>query len=282
MPDTYIIRGSCPDKAGIVSAISTCLYQHGLNIEEAAQFNDKYSGHFFFRIMFSTEGKPLPAAFREAFGKIADGLTMDWGLYPTTEKVRTLLLVSKSDHCLNDLLYRWQNNLLPIEITAVISNHDNNRTQVESKGLPFHHLPVTTETRAEQEASIARIYSETRSELMVLARYMQVLSNEMSKAFSGRAINIHHSFLPGFKGAKPYHQAYHRGVKMIGATAHFVTSDLDEGPIIEQDISRITHAQGPDKLQIIGQDIESHVLASAILSYAERRIFLHGNRTIIL
>lgn len=279
---TYILRGSCLDKAGIVAAITTCLYTHGMNIEEAAQFNDKHSGHFFFRIVFSTEGKPLPTDFENAFTDIATGLEMDWGLYPTTEKVRTLLLVSKSDHCLNDLLYRWQTGLLPIDITAVISNHTNNRATVESKGLRFIHLPVRNDDRAEQEAAITQIYAETHSEVMVLARYMQVLSDEMSRHYAGCAINIHHSFLPSFKGAKPYHQAYNRGVKIIGATAHFVTSDLDEGPIIEQDVTRITHAESPEKLQIIGQDIESRVLASALRNYAERRIFLHDNRTIIL
>ncbi|MFA7275418.1 MAG: formyltetrahydrofolate deformylase [Pseudobdellovibrionaceae bacterium] len=276
---TYILRGACPDAAGIVSKISTCLFDHGLNIEDAAQFNDKLSGHFFFRIECSGA---LPESFRTTFAQIAQTLQMEWSLTPADRRVKTLLLVSKSDHCLNDLLYRVRNDLLPVEITAVISNHEDNRHAVEREQLRYIYLPVDAHTRDDQEQKIAAIIEETGSELIVLARYMQVLSKDMSGKYAGRLINIHHSFLPGFKGAKPYHQAYNRGVKIIGATAHFVTSDLDEGPIIDQDVTRITHAQTPDKLQIIGQDIESRVLASAIQSYAERRIFLHDARTIIL
>lgn len=279
---TFIIRGSCLDAPGIVSRITTCLYTNGMNIEEAAQFNDQLSEYFFFRIVFSSKTDSTPPAFLKEFADIADSLKMDWGCHASDEKVRTLLLVSKSDHCLTDILYRWKNKLLPIEITGVISNHDNNREQVEDHGLDFHYLPVNADNRTAQEAAISKIYEDTQSELIVLARYMQVLSDGMSRAYEGHAINIHHSFLPGFKGAKPYHQAYERGVKIIGATAHFVTSDLDEGPIIEQDVVRITHAQSPDKLQIIGQDIESRVLLAAMQYYTERRIFLHGHRTIIL
>ena len=278
----FIIRGSCRDVAGIVSQITTCLYDYGMNIEEAAQFNDKLSGHFFFRIVFSSKTGAVPQAFSQAFAAIASPLKMEWSCHRCDEKVRTLLLVSKSDHCLNDILYRWQNKLLPIEITGVLSNHDNNRAQIEQHGLPFHYLPVNAENRPAQEASIEQIMADTKTELTVLARYMQVLSSRMSDRYAGQIINIHHSFLPGFKGAKPYHQAYERGVKIIGATAHFVTSDLDEGPIIEQDVTRITHAHTPEKLQIIGQDIESRVLLTAMQYYAERRIFLHGHRTIIL
>jgi formyltetrahydrofolate deformylase len=253
-----------------------------MNIEEAAQFNDKLSEHFFFRIEFSSKTGTTPPEFLNEFSNIAASLEMDWSCTPCNEKVKTLLLVSKSDHCLSDILYRWQNKLLPIEITGIVSNHDNNRAQVESHGLKFHYLPVNTDNRAAQESTIEKIIETTGTELIVLARYMQVLSAEMSEKYAGHVINIHHSFLPGFKGAKPYHQAYERGVKIIGATAHFATSDLDEGPIIEQDVTRITHAQTPDKLQIIGQDIESRVLLSAMQYYAERRIFLHGHRTIIL
>jgi formyltetrahydrofolate deformylase len=279
---TYIIRGSCRDLAGIVSQITTCLFHHGMNIEEAAQFNDKLSGHFFFRIVFSSAAQKIPDTFLDEFSALAKKLDMDWSCRPSDEKIRTLLLVSKSDHCLNDILYRFKNKTLPIDITGVISNHDNNRQQVEDNGLDFHYLPVTEETKLTQEKSIADIFTKTKSELIVLARYMQVLSDKMSQDYMGQIINIHHSFLPGFKGAKPYHQAHARGVKIIGATAHFVTSDLDEGPIIEQDVTRITHAETPEKLQLIGQDIESRVLLSAIQNYAEGRIFLHGNRTIIL
>jgi formyltetrahydrofolate deformylase len=278
----FIIRGSCRDSAGIVSKITTCLFNHGMNIEEAAQFNDQFSEYFFFRIVFSSKSGTTPPAFLDEFLKIADSLDMSWSCNPCHEKVKTLLLVSKSDHCLNDILYRWQNKLLPIEIMGVISNHDNNRAQVESHGLPFHYFPISSTNRAEQETSIEKLIETTHAELVVLARYMQVLSVGMSDKYAGRIINIHHSFLPGFKGAKPYHQAYERGVKIIGATAHFVTSDLDEGPIIEQDVTRITHAHTPEKLQIIGQDIESRVLLTAMQYYSERRIFLHGSRTIIL
>lgn len=278
----FIIRGSCRDSAGIVSRITTCLFNNGMNIEEAAQFNDQLSEYFFFRIVFSAKDGAISEVFLKQFADIASTLHMEWSCNPCDEKVRTLLLVSKSDHCLNDILYRWQNKLLAVDITGVVSNHDNNRKQVEAHGLPFHYLPVDATTRAAQETAIKDIIKSTNTELIVLARYMQVLSAEMSREYAGRAINIHHSFLPGFKGAKPYHQAYARGVKIIGATAHFVTSDLDEGPIIEQDVTRITHAQTPEKLQIIGQDIESRVLLSALQNYSERRIFLHGNRTIIL
>jgi formyltetrahydrofolate deformylase len=253
-----------------------------MNIEETAQFNDKLSGHFFFRIVFSSATQKIPEKFMGEFATLAKKLDMDWSCRPSDEKIKTLVLVSKSDHCLNDILYRWQNKTLPIDITGVISNHDNNRQQVEDKGLDFHFFPVTEETRIPQEKSVIDIITKTKSELIVLARYMQVLSDKMSRDYMGRIINIHHSFLPGFKGAKPYHQAHARGVKIIGATAHFVTSDLDEGPIIDQDVTRITHAETPEKLQLIGQDIESRVLLSAIQNYAEGRIFLHGNRTIIL
>lgn len=283
MPDThFIIRGSCRDEAGIVSRITTCLFNHGMNIEEAAQFNDKLSGHFFFRIVFSSKVGDVSSSFLDEFSGIAARLQMEWSCRPCQQKVRTLLLVSKSDHCLNDILYHWQNKLLPIEITGVVSNHQNTKDQVEAHGLHFHYLPVTDQNRHEQESVIEKIIRSTESELVVLARYMQILSESLSQKYMGRIINIHHSFLPGFKGAKPYHQAYARGVKIIGATAHFVTSDLDEGPIIDQDVTRINHAHTPDKLQIIGQDIESRVLLSAMKYYSEDRIFLHGARTIIL
>lgn len=279
---SFIITGSCKDAAGIVSKITTCLYNHGMNIEEAAQFNDQISDYFFFRIVFSSASGETSAEFLNAFDAIAKPLGMTWQCTPKNQRVRTLLLVSKSDHCLNNILYRWKNNLLPIDITGVVSNHDNNRAQVEDAGLNFHYLPVGAENRTEQESAIKSLIASTNSELVILARYMQVLSDAMSREYSGHIINIHHSFLPGFKGAKPYHQAHARGVKIIGATAHFVTSDLDEGPIIEQDVTRITHAHTPDQLQIIGQDIESRVLVSAIQYYAERRVFLQGNKTVIL
>lgn len=279
---SFIVRASCPDQAGIVARVTTCLFENGMNIEEAAQFNDQQSGHFFVRIRVSpTTGCTLDE-LKLHFAPLAASLGMDWSIHPVGEKVRTLVMVSKPDHCLNDLLYRWKSGLLPIDITAVASNHLDHKSRVEHEGLRFVHVPVNNDTRTEQEYGLRELITKTGSELIILARYMQILSNEFSATYLGRIINIHHSFLPAFKGAKPYHQAYNRGVKIIGATAHFATPDLDEGPIITQDIEPITHAETPDKLQIIGQDIEARVLAKAILDYAERRVFLHGQRTIIL
>lgn len=281
-PKSFIVRASCPDQAGIVARVTTCLFENGMNIEEAAQFNDQLSGHFFIRIRVSSSNGCTQEDLQRRFAPLAASLGMDWNIHPVGEKIRTLVMVSKPDHCLNDLLYRWKSGLLPIDITAVASNHLDHKARTEHEGLRFVHLPVTNDTRAEQETDLRRLIDETRSELIVLARYMQILSNAFSATYAGRIINIHHSFLPAFKGAKPYHQAYNRGVKIIGATAHFATPDLDEGPIITQDIEPITHAETPDKLQIIGQDIEARVLAQAILDFAERRVFLHGQRTIIL
>ena len=207
---------------------------------------------------------------------------MVWHIDNLQEDLRTILMVSQHDHCLNDLLYRWRTNSLPINITAVISNHEKTRDLVEAHGLPFYHLPITSETKIEQEARVKEIIKETNSELIVLARYMQILSEDMCETYQGRIINIHHSFLPGFKGARPYHQAYERGVKIIGATAHFATADLDEGPIIEQEITPVNHSYTPEKMQSLGRDIESRVLARAIRLYGERRIFVHARRTVIL
>ena len=279
----HILRLNCPDKPGIVAAVAGALRDCGCNIEESSQFNDRLSGRFFMRTLISPyeQGADI-THFRNAFKGIAGHYAMDWNLNPASEKVRTLVLVSKADHCLNDILYRWRTAHLPIEITAVVSNHENNRKTVEDRGLPFHYLPVTKDNKPEQEKELTGLIEETGSELIALARYMQVLSRGVCEAYPGRIINIHHSFLPGFKGAKPYHQAYERGVKIIGATAHFATSDLDEGPIIEQETTRIDHTKTPDRLQILGKDTEARVLSRAIQFYAERRIFLHGGRTIIL
>lgn len=275
----HILCLSCVDTQGIVAAVATAFSDSECNIEQSAQFFDTSSGQFFMRVVFS--GQDLEK-FKAAFQNIADQFSMNWDIFNADIPVKTLILVSKPDHCLNDLLYRWRTKTLPIDITGVISNHDIHKDLVESHGLAYHHLPVSHETKQEQELQISGIIDQTDSELIVLARYMQVFSNTMSEKYLGRTINIHHSFLPGFKGAKPYHQAHERGVKMIGATAHFVTEDLDEGPIIVQDTAQITHAHTPDDLVAIGKDIETRVLASAIKSYAERRIFLNGHRTIIL
>ena len=252
------------------------------NIEDAAQFNDKLSGHFFMRVVFAPLIEGGQEKFAADFAKIGKTFGMVWSIHAVNDKVRTLLMVSKADHCLHDILYRVRTGHLPLEIAAVVSNHTDCAKICEQHDLAFHHLPVDAATKGAQEEKISRMIADTKSELIVLARYMQVLSESMCAKYPGRIINIHHSFLPGFKGAKPYHQAWERGVKIIGATAHFVTSDLDEGPIIEQQTARIDHADTPEKLQVLGRDTEAAVLSRALQFYAERRIFLHGSRTVIL
>ena len=273
----YILRLQCLDRKGIVAAVSGALAEHNCNIEEASQFNDQFSSQFFMRVLFSS---PDIEKFKNSFPTLAEELTMEWGIYPEKEKVKTLILVSNADHCLNDILYRWRTNHLDIDIRAVFSNHEKNRALSLEHGLHYEYAPVTAKDKHESE--LVELIEKTDAELIVLARYMQVLSDDLSRKYAGRIINIHHSFLPGFKGAKPYHQAWERGVKIMGATAHFVTADLDEGPIIDQDIVRINHAMTPEKMQVLGKDTESRVLARAIQAYAERRIFLHGNRTVVL
>lgn len=280
---SYILRVDSPDRAGLVASVSGCLFAHGFNIEDAAQYNDHFSARFFMRVVFrATDTEKSLEGFKKAFEKIAAENQMEWSVTPENEKVRALIMVSKADHCLEDLLYRVRTNHLPIEIMAVGSNHEICRKQVEERGYRFEYIPVTPDTKAAQEAQVSKLIAETKSELVVMARYMQILSDDFCKTYAGRVINIHHSFLPGFKGARPYHQAWQRGVKIIGATAHFATADLDEGPIIEQETARISHHMTPEKLQMIGQDIECRVLANALLAFAERRVFLHGGRTIIL
>ncbi len=279
----HILTIDCPDKPGIVAAVAGTLRDCGCNIEEAAQFNDKLSGHFFMRnLVRPHEDGATIDGLKAAMEPLAAEYNMRWSLHDMAEKTRAIVMVSKSDHCLNDLLYRWRTNHLPIEITAVVSNHDNNRKLVEDRGLKFIHMPVDPGNKGRQEEKLSEIIEETQTELIILARYMQIMSAEFCARYQGRVINIHHSFLPGFKGAKPYHQAYERGVKIIGATAHFATEDLDEGPIIEQETVRIDHAKTPEKLQVLGKDIEARVLSRAVLAFAERRIFLQGKRTIVL
>ncbi len=278
----YVLRLSCEDKPGIVAAVATTLSNNQCNIEESSQFFDPFSGRFFMRVVFRALAEGCVEGFKTRFPEVAKKFQMDWEVCDLSTPLKTLILVSKADHCLNDILYRWRTKHLPIDLTGVVSNHDTGRKLAESHGLPFHYMPVDARTRAAQEKKIAALVESTGSELIVLARYMQVLSDTICAQYLGRMINIHHSFLPGFKGAKPYHQAYARGVKIIGATAHFVTPDLDEGPIIEQDTENVTHTHGPEDMQSIGRDIESRVLSRAIRLYAERRVFLHGNRTVIL
>lgn len=283
LPTDFVLRLDCPDRPGIVAAVALALRDCGCNIEESAQFRDILSGRFFMRTVFRPASPQAGAdGFVRAFAQIAKSHDMVWRIDPLAARVRTVILVSKADHCLNDIVYRWRTGHLPLDIAAVIGNHPDLQGLAQERGLPFHHLPVTPDTRATQESRISEIIDESGAELIVLARYMQVLSDRFCSLYPGRIINIHHSFLPGFKGARPYHQAWERGVKIIGATAHFATPDLDEGPIIDQETTRIDHTMIPEKLQILGRDTESRVLSRAIEAWCERRIFLHGNRTIIL
>ena len=278
----YIFTLSCQDRPGIVAAVATTLSNAQCNIEEASQFNDPLSGRFFMRM----EIKPLTdsslSSFEESFTRIADEYEMNWKLRSKNAPVKTLVMVSKTDHCLNDILYRWRTKHLNIDIVGIASNHETNRNLAEARGIPYHYLPVTPETKNIQEQQVKDLIEQTGAELIVMARYMQILTDDFCNTYPGRVINIHHSFLPGFKGARPYHQAYERGVKIIGATAHFATADLDEGPIIEQDVVHIDHSYPPHKLQSLGRDTEARVLSRAIEKYTERRIFMQGNRTVIL
>lgn len=277
----YILTLHCDDRPGVVAAVATSLSNYQCNVEDSSQFNDKLSGQFFMRVLFSPLEDGAQENFASHFSEIADEFKMSWSITEEASPVKTLILVSKADHCLNDLLYRTRTNHLNIDIVGVASNHEVNRELTESRNIAFHYLPIDGD-KAAQEKQIEALIEETGAELIVLARYMQILSDEMCQKYQGRIINIHHSFLPGFKGAKPYHQAYERGVKLIGATAHFATADLDEGPIIEQDVVRISHSQDPKKLQVLGRDTEAKVLARSIELFTERRIFLHGQRTVIL
>jgi formyltetrahydrofolate deformylase len=278
----FVLRVNCKDRPGIVAAVSSSLSNAQCNIEESAQFNDHFSGQFFMRVVYSPLTDAAQHNFCKTFEHIARSFDMRWDVHDCLTPVKTILMVSKEDHCLHDLLYRWSSGNLPIDVVGVVSNHETCRKLTEDIGIAFHYLPVTPETKAAQEDALRAIIRQTDAELVVLARYMQILSEGFCRDFMGHVINIHHSFLPGFKGAKPYNQAYERGVKLIGATAHYATPDLDEGPIIEQETVRITHADDPEKLKIIGRDTEKLVLARAINTYARRRIFLHDARTVIL
>ncbi|KUM43214.1 formyltetrahydrofolate deformylase [Pseudomonas sp. EpS/L25] len=280
---TYILNVSCPATSGIVAAVSTYLARNDCYIAEMAQFDDDFTERFFMRTVFRFNPGASTGieALRDGFGVVADDFDMQWELYSTARPTRVLLMVSKFDHCLADLLYRHQKGELPMEITAIVSNHLDLRPMAEREGIRFVYLPVTKETKRQQELELLRLVEETGTELVVLARYMQILSDELCKALAGRAINIHHSFLPGFKGAKPYHQAFERGVKLIGVTAHYVTSDLDEGPIIEQEVQRVDHGYRPEDLVAIGRDTETVALYKAVKYHIERRLFLNGNRVVV-
>jgi len=280
---TYILNVSCPATSGIVAAVSTYLAENDCYIAEMAQFDDDFTQRFFMRTVFRfNPGASIGIeALREGFGTVAGDFDMDWKLYSTARPSRVLLMVSKFDHCLADLLYRHQKGELPMEITAVVSNHLDLRAMAEREGIRFVYLPVTRDNKHQQELELLRLVEETGTELVVLARYMQILSDNLCQELAGRAINIHHSFLPGFKGAKPYHQAFERGVKLIGATAHYVTSDLDEGPIIEQEVQRVDHGYRPEDLVAIGRDTETVALYKAVKYHIERRLFLNGNRVVV-
>ncbi|PZU61423.1 MAG: formyltetrahydrofolate deformylase [Brevundimonas sp.] len=280
-----ILTLSCPDRHGIVAAVSGFLMQRDANISDAQQFGDAVSGTFFMRVVFEPADGDAIEAVRQAFAPLAERFEMDWTLRGP-EPRRVMILTSKFDHCLADLLYRWRIDELPMTVTAIVSNHPRDLIgHVDLGDLPFHHLPLRDSgdaaAKAAQEAELLRLIEATGTELVVLARYMQVLSDDLAGRLAGRCINIHHSFLPGFKGARPYHQAHARGVKVIGATAHYVTADLDEGPIIEQDVERISHRDTPQDLIRRGRDIERRVLARAVRRHLEDRVLLHGAKTVV-
>lgn len=279
-----ILTVRCPSAAGQVAAIALFLDQYHYYVEEISVFDSHDKSTFFVRCVFHAETSDALTldALRDEFRQVAERFKMEWAIHDTQVKPRMMIMVSRYDHCLNDLLYRWRIGELQTEITAIVSNHPDLEPIAQSHGLPYHHLPVTAATKAEQEARLMALMAETRTEIVVLARYMQILSPQLCKHLEGRAINIHHSFLPGFKGAKPYQQAYERGVKIIGATAHYVTTDLDEGPIIEQTVTQVDHTADVDQLQAIGRDMECLALSRALKQHIERRVFLDGYKTVIL
>ena len=281
-PTENVLILSCPDQRGIVATVTALLFEHGANIEESQQFDDVRTDHFFMRIRFSVEmGGPDVERWRRLFAPVATAYGMEWSIRDAATPYRALLMVSRFGHCLNDLLFRWRSGALNMDVPAVVSNHRDLEPLVASYGIPFHHVPVTADTKPEAEARLREIVREHDIDLVVLARYMQVLSDDLSRDLSGRVINIHHSFLPSFKGATPYHQAFARGVKLIGATAHYVTADLDEGPIIDQDVVRVDHRMAPEDLVRAGEEVESRVLARAVRWHCESRVLLNGDRTVV-
>jgi len=281
-PTEYILNASCRAGIGIVAAVATFLAERDCYICALEQFDDDSTERFYMRAVFRLQASPSIENIRAQFAEgVGARLAMGWKIHDPADAVKTVIMVSKDDHCLDDLLYRRRNGELNMSITAVVSNHLDLRPMVEREGIRFIFLPVTKENKAQQEARLLEIVEETGAELVILARYMQILSDELATRLAGRCINIHHSFLPGFKGAKPYHQAFDRGVKLIGATAHYVTPDLDEGPIIEQMVTRVDHNFRPEQLVRVGRDNECMALAAAVKFHIERRVFLHGNKTIV-
>ena len=281
MSSSFVLTLGCPDRPGIVYRVSEFLFSQGANIVDSAQFDDKPSDRFFMRVQFECEPARTLAEIEAGLAPLAAQLAMDWRMVDTRMRTRTLILVSQHGHCLNDLLYRWQTGALPIDIAAIVSNHRDFYRLAASHDIPFHHIPVARDAKAVAERKLIELLDEHRVDLVVLARYMQILSPELCDRLHGRAINIHHSFLPSFKGARPYYQAFDRGVKLIGATAHYVTTDLDEGPIIEQDIARVDHRMDPDALAVAGRDVESMVLARAVTWHAQHRVILNGAKTVV-
>jgi formyltetrahydrofolate deformylase len=278
----FVLTLSCPDKPGIVYAVSSFLVQHSGNILASQQYGEAPDGRFFMRVHFTVPPPGLPLADLERdFSWVAEAFHMSWQLHDQAARVRTLIMVSRLGHCLNDLLFRWRTGTLPVDVVGVASNHGDFAELAESYRIPFHHIPVTPQTKAAAEARLLEVIGEAGADLIVLARYMQILTGEVCKRVEGRMINIHHSFLPSFKGARPYHQAHERGVKLVGATAHYVTPDLDEGPIIEQDVIRVNHTMSPERLAEAGRDVEAQVLARAVTWHAEHRVLLNGDRTVV-
>lgn len=282
MNKEIILKLSCPDQPGIAALVLTFFAENGYNIMESSQHEDPYNQTFFMRTVFTyPENSPNLDKLKKAFSERVEHLDMSWEMRDTSDKLRILIAVSNWGHCLSNLLNTWYRGQLPVDIVGIVSNHESLREISNWYKIPYYYLPVTKDTKPQQEQQILDSMADTNAELLVLARYMQILSDDMCDKLAGNAINIHHSFLPGFKGAKPYHQAYDRGVKLIGATAHYVTADLDEGPIIEQGVERITHANSPEELVEIGRDIEMVVLNRAVRWHAEGRVILNGKRTIV-
>ena len=277
----FVLLIATEDRKGIVAAVANSIASQDCNIVESSQYGDPSNGRFFMRVAFAGPETMTIDSFTEAFTPVATAFRLDWRVNDLRRKLKAMIMVSQGGHCLNDLLYRTSTNRLPMEVTSVVSNHTTWQRRAEHEGIPFHHLPITPENKLEQEARLLQLVEEQEVDLIILARYMQVLSDQLCRKLDGRVINIHHSFLPGFKGAKPYHRAYDRGVKMVGATAHYVTPDLDEGPIITQDVSIVDHADTVDDLIAQGQDTESRVLARAVKLHIEHRVLLNGNRTIV-
>lgn len=280
--DSYVLVTDCPDCKGVVAAISTFITERDGLILEASHYREPVENRSYMRTVFSGMGSVPQSVIEADFAVIADAFGMQWKILPSGEKCRILVAVSKQDHCLNSMLHRWKSNTLPIDIVGVVSNHDDNRRLVEWYGLDYYHLPITKGEKPAQEAELLALFDRLEADLLVLARYMQILSPSATAQVAGRCINIHHSFLPGFKGARPYHQAHARGVKIIGATSHYVTEDLDEGPIIEQAVERVDHTMDPQRLTEIGRDIECVVLNRAVRWHAEHRVFVRGSRTVVL